>query len=50
MIAPLAGPFLHERWFVEQTPGNGAVGAGAGEDDRDHAVTDAGRRGFQQKS
>ena len=22
MIAPLAGPFLHERWFVEQTPGN----------------------------
>lgn len=22
MIAPLAGPFLHERWFVEQTSGN----------------------------
>ena len=22
MIAPHTGPFLHERWFVEQTPGN----------------------------
>ncbi len=22
MIPSLAGPFLHERWFVEQTPGN----------------------------